>query len=378
MPVAVHVTVNRPLSLEIRWVRLAGAGSLRSANEVIGDRELIVVKATDVDGHVGWGECPALARPGYTPEYLAGCWTLLGEVLGPTVVADPPGALAYLEGVPGHPMARASLIGALIDLDLRVRGRSLADALADGRPHRATVHSNAVIGIQDEPADLEAAVAAALDAGHASVKLKIRPGNDVDAVRTVRSLWPDLTLAVDANASYEDAESAHRSLSDLEAAAGGLSYCEQPLPADDLVGTAILARRLATPIALDESITSFGRATTALSLGAMGALNLKPARVGGPLTAMAVAQVVAAEGVAVFCGGMVESGLGRAAALAVAAQEPFGLPADLGPSSRYHRVDLTPPFELAHGALRVPEGPGLGVDPDPGVLEAHTVGVRRL
>lgn len=366
------------LRVELRQVRLESVAPLRAAHGITGDRELIVVRVTDPDGRVGWGECPALARPGYTAEYLAGCWLLLTEVLVPMVLADPTDAVGAMAQVAGHPMAKSALVGAMIDLDLRVRGRSLTAALADGAPVRNRVPSNAVIGLHDDLDELVATVDRALAAGHASVKLKVDPDHDVQPVRAIRQAWPELTLAVDANGSYANADVALDALrAVVNAADDTLEYVEQPLPADDLVGSAVLARRVGVPIALDESVGSIGDACTALAIGALGALNVKPARVGGPLSAMAVAQVVASEGHAIFCGGMLESGIGRAASLAFAAQSVCTGPTDLGPSARYHRTDLTPPFELEDGCLTVPEGLGIGVEPDPTTLDDCTVAVWR-
>lgn len=359
-PVALTVTLHR--------IRLEAAMSLRSARETIAGREVILVEVVDAAGGVGWGECSALPRPGYTSEYLDGCWALLRDVLVPSVVEDPHAALEHLAAVPGHPMARSALVGALVDLDLRAQGRSLASALAEGAPTAARVPSNAVIGIHDDLGALEASVDRALAAGHRSVKLKIDPSHDAVPLRALRRGWPDLALSVDANGSYPDADAAVKAIAGLERVAGPLGYVEQPLAADDLVGTAIVARRSATPIALDESVTTIGEAVTAVSLGAVGALDLKPARVGGPLEAMAIGRIMAAEGIPVFCGGMVESGIGRAAALAFAAQPVCTLPADLGPSARYHRRDVTTPFELVDGSIEIPDGAGLGVEPDPEVL----------
>lgn len=363
-----------PMSVALHRVRLPGVASLRSAHEVIVDREVIVVEVTDGQGNRGWGECPALARPGYTPEYLDGAWMVLRDVLVPRVLSDPASALAALEDFPGHQMARAGLVGALIDLGQRAEGRSLATVLGDAGGVATTVASNAVVGIHDRPGDLEAAVAAAVSAGHRSVTLKIDPRHDREQVHLVRATWPTLPISVDANGSYPDADSATGPLRTLEAVAGALSYIEQPLPADDLVGSAILARRLASPIALDESVGSVGDAVTALSLGAMRVLNVKPARLGGPIAALAAARTVVAAGGTVFCGGLVESGVGRAAALAFAAQPECTLPTDLGPTGRYHRRDLTRPFELVDGALEVPTGPGIGVEPDGDALDALTIG----
>ncbi len=361
------------LSVRLHRVRLASVAPLRTARGVIADREVIVVEVADAGGAVGWGECSALARPGYTPEYLDGCWQVLRDHLVPATVADPVGALEFLAGVPGHSQARSALAGALVDLTLRAEGRSLATALAAGAPTAERVESRAVIGLHPDPGDLEAAVAAALAASHRSIKLKIDPSGGVAAVRTVRAQWPELPLAVDANGSFADADQAVEGIAALVAEAGDLAYVEQPLPADDLVGAAVVARTSPVPIALDESVSSLGQAVTAVSLGALGVLNLKPARVGGPLAAMAIAQVMVAEGVPVFCGGMVEAGIGRAGALAFAAQPVCTLPTDLGPTSRYHRRDITRAFELIDGAIPVPDGPGIGVTPDADALAEATV-----
>ncbi|MBS1846807.1 MAG: o-succinylbenzoate synthase [Actinobacteria bacterium] len=362
------------LSIRLHRVRLDGSAPFRSAREVIVHREVIIVEATDADGNVGWGECPAMPSPGYTAEYLEGCWGVLCEVLVPLVIAEPAEALERLARVPGNQMARHSLIGALVDLDLRARGVSLASALATagGSAAAERVESTAVIGITDSLSQLEEAVGRAVETGHRSVKLKIDPRHDVEPVRATTRNWPDVTLAVDANGSYPDADTAVEALRRVESSASGLAYVEQPLGADDLVGSAIVARRVGSPVALDESVGSSGAAVTALSLGAMGALNVKPARVGGVLEAIVIADTVAAEGIPVFCGGMLESGIGRAAALAFAAQPCCSLPTDLGPSSRYHERDLTSPLELVDGHLAVPKGPGIGVVPDRAVLEAST------
>ena len=360
--------------VELRRVQLEPSGTVRAAHGDATRREVLVVRVDDGEGHLGWGECAALARPGYTSEYLAGCRQVLLDVLIPAVL-DAPGELTTaLAGVAGHQMAKAALLGALIDLDLRSRGRSLAAALADDGAVRRAVPSTAVVGVVDDLDELVASVGAAVHAGHRSVKLKVTPAWEASPVRAVRATWPELSIAVDANGSYGNAEVAEDGIrAMLDAAGGALDYVEQPLAGDDLVGTAVLARRVGVPIALDESVGSIGEACTALAIGAMGMLNVKPARVGGPIAAVAVAQVAAEEGRPVFCGGMFESGIGRAAALAFAGHPLCTGPTDLGPSSRYVVDDLTAPFSLVDGCLRVPDGPGIGVEPDLAVLERCTV-----
>lgn len=362
------------LHVELRQIRLDLLRPHLAAHGSTATREVILVHLTDAAGRSGWGECSALADPTYTSEFHNGCWLSLTTVLVPAILAAPPDRVAHaLQRVAGQQMAKAALVSALLDLDLRARGVSLASALGDGDSGRRTVQSNAVIGLEADVDSVVARVAEAVADGFTSVKLKIEPGRDVVPVRTVRRLWPDLRLAVDANGSYPDTDTAADLLvGKLDASGIDLAYVEQPLPADDLVGSAVLTRRLGVRIALDESIGSLGEACSALALGAMGVVNVKPARVGGPIAAVAIARVLAEEGVEVFCGGMLESGVGRAASLAFAAQPCCSGPTDLGPTSRYFARDITPSMALVNGFIEVPGGPGIGVSPRMDVLDATT------
>jgi O-succinylbenzoate synthase len=219
------------------------------------------------------------------------------------------------------------------------------------------------------------AVAAYLDAGYVRIKLKIEPGWDVEPVRAVRERFGEaLLLQVDANTAYtlRDAQQLAR-LDEF-----GLLLVEQPLAEDDLRGHAELAKRMRTPVCLDESVTSARAAADAIALGACQVVNVKPGRVGGYLEARRVAAVAAAHGVPVWCGGMVETGIGRAANIALASGPEFTLPGDVSASDRFFARDLTPPFRLAEGHIAVPTGPGIGVDVLPDVLDEVTTSVERL
>ena len=358
------------LDVELRRVRLPLVAPHAAAHDSFSTRETIVVRVGTVDGGVGWGECAALARPTYTSEYLDGCWAVLTAELVPACLAgeDP--------GVVGHHMAKAGLEAACLDADARPRGVPVSSLLG-GPVDRlaARVLSTAVVGRADSVDDLLAVVAARVAAGHRSLKLKIQPGWDAEPLRAVRSAWPELLLAADANGSYRDQKHA------LEALRGGarvgdidLVYVEQPLPADDLRGASHLVGKLGVPVALDESIGSLGDLRAATAIGAIEALNLKPARVGGLRAAAHLAQFAATVGLPTLCGGMLETGIGRAAALAVAALAACALPTDLGPSANYFVEDLTDPFVLgADGCLEVPKGAGIGVEPDLARLEDATV-----
>ncbi|MBX3313634.1 MAG: o-succinylbenzoate synthase [Actinobacteria bacterium] len=335
---------------------------LRSAHGEERVRDLVVVEAVDGAGRSGWGECSALARPTYTSEYTGGAWAVLRDELAPALVAG-----RELEVV-GHPMASAGAIGALRDLGLRRRGRSLVDqvAVSLGRP-RPAVPRTAVVG-RGPVADVVAAVAAEIERGVALVKLKVTPGSDdLEGVDAVRRNWPDLDLAVDGNGTLDA-----RTLSVLDA--HRLAYVEQPAPVDDLVGSAELARRCDTPIALDESISSVDALRTAAALGAGHLVNVKPARLGGTEAAVEVVLAARDVGWGAFVGGMLESGIGRAAALAVAASELLVVPTDLGPSDRYVERDVTTPIVVDdRGRVVVPGGPGIGVEVDRVALDAATV-----
>jgi o-succinylbenzoate synthase len=342
-----------PVEVELVRVRLDLRRPLRSAHGTEAARDVVLVRLTAADGSVGWGECSALSRPTYTAEYTDGAWAILRDLLVPAALAGEDA------GVVGHPMAATALETARLDASLRRRGRSLAADLGHrhGRPAGA-VATTAVLGRPGSTDELIAAVDGALGAGAALVKLKVTPRPaDLDAVATVRATWPDLPLAVDGNGSLDA-----RSVSVLDGL--GLAYLEQPLPADALVASAALAERCGTPVALDESITTAASLDVALALGSGRVLNVKPARVGGIEVAAEVAARAADAGWAVFVGGMLETGVGRAAALAVAALPTCTLPTDLGPSSRYVVDDVTEPIEPeGDGRLPVPTGPGIGVVP---------------
>ncbi len=213
------------------------------------------------------------------------------------------------------------------------------------------------------------AVAGYLEAGYLRIKLKIEPGWDVEPVRAVRERFGDeVLLQVDANTAYTLADARHLARLDPF----GLLLIEQPLDEEDVLGHAELAKIISTPVCLDESITSARAAADAIALGACKIVNIKPGRVGGYLEARRIHDVCAAHGVPVWCGGMLETGLGRAANVALAALPGFTLPGDTSASDRYYRTDVTTPFQLADGYLRVPTGPGIGVAPIPDVLDAVT------
>ncbi len=341
---------------------------------------LVRVEATADDGRggtsdvVGWGECVAGEHPVYSAEYVAGCHHVLTHELVPLLLAAPgpdgrpgdvnaDGVATALAPIVGHHMAKAALEMAVLDAELRGRGQSLADHLG---ATRTLVPSGVSVGIQDDVDTLVGVVGGYLDEGYVRIKLKVAPGHDLDLVRAVRTTFgDDLLLQVDANAAYTLADADHlRRLDDF-----GLLLVEQPLATDDLWEHAQLARTMATPICLDESIESVADATAAIEMGATTVVNIKPGRVGGYLEAVRIHDRCRERGVDAWCGGMLETGLGRAANAALAALDGFTLPGDISASARFFAEDITEPFVLEDGHIRVPTGPGLGVAPVPERLE---------
>jgi O-succinylbenzoate synthase len=271
-----------------------------------------------------------------------------------------------LSGVKGHQMAKAALEMAVLDAQLRAEGRSLASYLGAVRDR---VPCGVSVGIVGTIAELLDTVGAYLDAGYLRIKFKVKPGWDIGPVAAVRERFgDDIMLQVDANTAYTVADAAH--LAELDRF--GLVLIEQPLAEDDIAGHAELARSVRTPICLDESIVSASAAVDAIGRGACSIVNIKAGRVGGYLEAKRVHDVCAERGVPVWCGGMLETGLGRAANVALAALANFAYPGDTSASARYWKTDITEPFVLEDGQLRVPTGPGIGVDPDPAELERVT------
>lgn len=331
-------------------------------------RDVLLVEVVS-DGVSGWAECVAMEWPGYSYEYVDGAVDVLVEHLIPAVTSDrlldPVEIHDRLRRFQGHPMAKAALETAVLDAWLRQREQSLASYLGAVRD---TVDCGVSVGIPRSLDALLEEVASYVDAGYRRIKLKIEPGWDVDAVRAVREAWPDMPLQTDANQAYTRDDAAVLAAMDPF----GLLLVEQPLPEDDLRGHALLAERITTPVCLDESIISVATADTAIAFGATSVINIKPGRVGGYLEAKAIHDLCLGRGVPVWCGGMLETGIGRAANVALASLPGFTLPGDTSASSRYFATDITEPFVLDDGRLRVPTGPGIGVEPIPALLEEFT------
>lgn len=337
-------------------------------------REAILVRVEcDVDGTdaQGWGECVAGAQPLYSAEWGDGAWTLLRDVLLPMLAAEPldgiEDVVSRLSPVRGNRMAKAAVEMAVIDAALRARGVSLKEYLG-GEADR--IACGVSVGLAESLDDLVVQVGGYLAEGYRRIKCKIEPGNDVAALDAVRSVFGDVALTADANAAYTLSDADH--LRELDRF--GLDYIEQPLGVQDLLEHAALARLIDTPVCLDETIVSAKAASDAIALGACAVVNVKPGRLGGLLEAAWTHDACRENDVAVWCGGMLETGIGRAANLALASLPGFTLPGDTSASSRYFLEDLTVPFEMdADGTIAVPDAPGLGVEPLPEALARYTV-----
>ncbi|OUC94877.1 o-succinylbenzoate synthase [Streptosporangium minutum] len=334
-------------------------------------RNALLVRVRGADGEEGWGECVADDEPTYSPEYLQGAADIITRFFAPALRAvpdlDPAGVAPALAHFRGHPMAKAAVEMAVLDAVLRSRETPLAVHLGGVRQ---SVRVGVSVGIADSLDALLDTVDRHVSAGYARIKLKIEPGWDLEPVRLVRETFgADLMLTVDANTAYAPADARHLTRLD----AFGLALLEQPFAPDDLQAHADLAARMDTPICLDESITSARDAAAALRARACSIINIKPGRVGGYLEARRIHDLAQANGVPVWCGGMLETGLGRAANLALASLPGFTLPGDISATARYYASDITAPFVLEGDSIRVPTAPGLGVQLDPEALESLTV-----
>jgi O-succinylbenzoate synthase len=351
--------------VELRRIRMPLVTPFRTSFGTEVDREVLLVR---VFGEVeGWGECVAATEPLYSAEYVDGAEQVIRDFLLPRLPGDVTARRlgAAFAPVRGHPMAKAAVEMAVLDAELRLSDMSYAAYLG---ATRTRVPAGVSVGIMDSIPELLDAVDAYLAQGYARIKLKIEPGWDLEPVRAVRDRFGDILLQVDANAAYGRADLRHlAALDPFE-----LLLIEQPLPEEDLLGHARLAQALTTPVCLDESIVSARAAADAISLGACSIINVKAGRVGGYLEARRIHDLCVGHGVPVWCGGMLETGLGRAANLAFAAQPGCTLPGDVSASDRYYTRDITEPFRLEDGLMSVPSGPGLGVAPIPDILHEFT------
>jgi O-succinylbenzoate synthase len=371
---------------ELRRIAMPLVTPFRTSFGIEAVRDIMLVNVIGtVNGTAvsGWGECVALTEPTYSAEYVDGAQHVTERHLLPRLSASGPLTAGdvgrILAPVHGHPMAKGAIEAAVLDAQLRVAGRSFADLLGvatseDGSPRR--IPSGVSVGIHDRVEDLLATVQGYIDDGYVRIKLKIEPGSDIDHVAAVRDLiGPDTPLQVDANTAYRRTDGAHLArLDEFD-----LLLIEQPLPEEDIIGHARLAAEVETPICLDESLVSAAGTADAIELGACEIANIKPGRVGGYLEAIRIHDLCVQRGIPVWCGGMIETGIGRGANAAIAALPGFTLPGDVSASNRFYAQDIvTEPIAIVDGQVTVPTTPGMGFDIDIDVLDSVTTSTNTV
>lgn len=343
-------------------------------------RRILLLEIEDADGTIAWSECVAGERPHFSAETIDTAWLALTEWIAPRILGVGLGHPNVIDGmlrrgIRGHPMAKAAVEMGAWALWAEREGKSLSRLLGGTR---RTIATGISIGIQDSPRALVDRAREAAALGYRRIKLKIRPGADIEYVGAVReALGPDAPLTADANSAYTLDHAEH--LADLDAYR--LLMIEQPLAQDDLRRHAQLQDRIETPICLDESIPHAAAAEDMLALGAGRIVNVKPGRVGGFTQARAIHDLCQHHAVPVWCGGMLESGIGRACNVALASLPNFTLPGDVSPSARYWTGDVvTPEWTMdSAGMVTVPaDRPGLGVTVNVDRLDDLTVRTRTL
>ena len=331
------------------------------------DRDCLLV-AIHSAGLTGWGECVATNDPGYSYETAVTAWHILSEFLIPAVlgqeIEEPEDIGALFRRVRGHPLAKAALDQAVWDLTAQRDGLSFAAKLAAPYPEgpRSRVKVGVSIGIQPSLEQTVTLIQQHIDKGYGRIKLKIKPGYDIELARVVRENFPDLVFMLDANSAYSLQDVATlQALDEFD-----LLMLEQPLGHDDIYNHSKLRPQIKTPLCLDESIVSYDHAQFALDIGACDIINIKPTRVSGWTEARRIHDLGRRAGLGLWVGGMLETGVGRAAQLALASLPGFTLPGDISATERYYNPDITAPFMLnaEDSTIDVPSGPGLGIEID--------------
>lgn len=337
------------------------------------DRDCLLV-AVHSEGLTGWGECVATNGPGYSYETAVTAWHILQDFLIPAILGqelqEAEDLALWFRAVRGHPLAKAAVDQAVWDLTSQRDGLSFAQKLAGpyAEGPRRRVKVGVSIGIQptiDQTVDL---IQQHIDKGYGRIKLKIKPGYDIELARVVRDNFPDLVFMLDANSAYSLSDVATlQALDEFD-----LLMLEQPLGYYDIYDHSKLRPQIKTPLCLDESIVSADHARFALEIGACDIINIKPTRVSGWTEARKIHDLGRQAGVGLWVGGMLETGVGRAAQLALASLPGFSLPGDISATERYYDPDITAPFVLnaEDSTIDVPTGPGLGIEIDMARLAA--------
>ncbi len=350
--------INR---VELREIRLPLVHFFETSFGRTTERRIVLVRVTDREGAEGWGECTAGEGPFYCEEWTESAWNTLKTYLAPMVlgreVESASGIFSLMKAVRGNRMAKAALETACWDLEAKRADIPLWKHLGGAQSEIACGVS---IGIQDTIEALLEKIELELDAGYQRIKIKIKPGWDVNVLEKVRARFPEIHLMGDANSAYSLADAPlFRAMDEFD-----LMMIEQPLAYDDMLDHAELQKQVKTPICLDESIRTPADAVHAIQMNACRIINVKLGRVGGHREAQSVERICRERNIPVWCGGMLESGIGRAHNIAMATLAGFTLPGDVSASARYWAEDIIePPVTVtANGTIIAPDAPGIGFE----------------
>lgn len=357
--------------IELRHIKMELVSPFTTSMGTEYDEEHIIVRV-DGEGLTGWGECVAEATPFYSYETVTTAWHILQDFLIPSIlgkdIASIDEAINLYSKVRGHRMAKAGLEAALWDLFAKSKNVSLSQILGGTKDK---IDVGVSIGIQSSVSDLIKKIEGYLAEGYKRIKIKIAPGNDIQFVKAVRKEFPNILFQVDANSAY--------TLNDIELFKQideyNLLLIEQPLGYEDIYEHSKLQTQLKTPICLDESIHSLDDTRTAIELDSCRVINIKPGRVGGFTESKLIHDYCASKNIPVWCGGMLESGIGRAGNVALASLQNFNLPGDISASKRYYKEDIVDPEFVVNpgGTMNVPTEPGIGVEVNMKMLDKVTV-----
>ena len=360
----------------LREVPMKLRSPFETSVEVTNVRRIMLIEA-NVDGVVGWGECVAGESPTYSPETVETAWHILRDHVWPQVkdkeFASATDVSELLTSIRGHNMAKAGLEAAVWDAEAKLKGLPLWKLL---RGTREEIASGVSIGIKESLEELVGAVKVEVEAGYQRIKIKVKPGKELEQVKRLRQEFPGIKLMVDANSSYRKED--WPLLKQLDSFY--LMMIEQPLGWDDIFAHIELQKKLTTPICLDECIHEYEHAEAAIAYGACKIINIKMGRVGGHTAARRIHDLCEKNGIPVWCGGMLESGIGRAHNIALSTLSNFTLPGDITASKRYWDEDIIAPEVVvsAKGTITVPSGPGIGFEPRMDRIEKLTVKKDRL
>ncbi|URN95913.1 MAG: o-succinylbenzoate synthase [Candidatus Pristimantibacillus lignocellulolyticus] len=347
-------------SIELYRISMELKAPFVTANGAYVDRETILIEVTDREGNCGWGECVAFATPWYTEETVQGSWHILQSFLIPTLLGvtlkHPNEIPNIFSNVKRNQMAKAGLEMAIWDLYSQLIGQPLHQLIGGVKEE---LKVGVAIGLQSSMDEYYRLIDHYSADGYERMKIKIKPGNDITLVEALRSRYPKLPLMVDANSAYDLNDIAHlQQLDDYN-----LMMIEQPLAADDIVDHAKLQAKMNTPICLDESIITYDDARKAIELGSCQVINVKLGRVGGMTEAIRIHDLCKEHDIAIWCGGMLESGIGRAHNMALASLSHFTIPGDISASARYwHKDVILPEVKIEHGGVLLPSGAGIGFE----------------